>query len=74
MTNEEKNNQTIDLTILLPTYNESTTIEKMLEAIVTATPHRIKTEVLVIDDDSPDGTGEILDIFSQNNKIFYYRI
>ena len=25
-------------------------------------------EVLVVDDDSPDGTGDKLDIFSQNNK------
>ena len=25
-------------------------------------------EVLVVDDDSPDGTGDKLDIISQNNK------
>ena len=59
MTNEEKNNQTIDLTILLPTYNESTTIEKMLDAITTIIPPKINTEILVIDDDSPDGTSKI---------------
>jgi len=51
MMNEEKNNQTIDLTILLPTYNESTTIEKMLDAITTIIPPKINTEILVIDDD-----------------------
>ena len=68
MTNEEKNNQTIDLTILLPTYNESTTIEKMLDAITTIIPPKINTEILVIDDDSPDGTSKIVDLYIQKSK------
>ena len=68
MTNEEKNNQTIDLTILLPTYNESSTIEKMLDAIAPAVPPKINTEVLVIDDDSPDGTSKIVDSYIQKSK------
>ena len=68
MMNENKNNQIIELSIILPTYNESSTIEKMLDAITTATPHRIKTEVLVIDDDSPDGTSKIVDSYIQKSK------
>tara|TARA_Y100000310_G_scaffold238966_1_gene242502 strand:- start:937 stop:1683 length:747 start_codon:yes stop_codon:yes gene_type:complete len=68
MTNEEKNTQAIDLTILLPTYNESTTIEKMLDAIASAVPPKINTEVLVIDDDSPDGTNKIVDSYIQKSK------
>ena len=44
--NKEKNNQVLDLSIILPTYNESLTIEKMLDAITTAVPPRINTEVL----------------------------
>ena len=63
-----KNNQIIELSIILPTYNESSTIEKMLDAISTATPHGIKTEVLVIDDDSPDGTSKIVDSYIQKSK------
>ena len=66
--NEKKNNNESDLSIILPTYNESSTIEKMLDAIATATPHRIKTEVLVIDDDSPDGTSKIVDSYIQKSK------
>jgi len=68
MMDENKNNQIIELSIILPTYNESSTIEKMLDAIATATPHRIKTEVLVIDDDSPDGTSKIVDSYIQKSK------
>ena len=68
MMNEEKNNQIIDLSIILPTYNESSTIEKMLDAIMTAVPPKINTEVLVIDDDSPDGTSKIVDSYIQKSK------
>ena len=68
MMDEKKNNNEPDLSIILPTYNESSTIEKMLDAIATATPHRIKTEVLVIDDDSPDGTSKIVDSYIQKSK------
>ena len=66
--NKEKNNQVLDLSIILPTYNESLTIEKMLDAITTAVPPRINTEVLVIDDDSPDGTSKIVDSYIQKSK------
>ena len=67
MMNENKNNNEPDLSIILPTYNESLTIEKMLDAIVTAVPPRIITEVLVIDDDSPDGTSKIVNSYIQKS-------
>ena len=44
------------VTICLPTYNERDNIERMLHALVPLGVH-----VLVIDDNSPDGTGEIAD-------------
>ena len=43
-------------TICLPTYNERENLERMLRALE---PHGVR--VLVIDDNSPDGTGEIAD-------------
>ena len=67
MMDEKKNNNEPDLSIILPTYNESLTIEKMLDAIVTAVPPRINTEVLVIDDDSPDGTSKIVNSYIQKS-------
>jgi dolichol-phosphate mannosyltransferase len=43
-------------TICLPTYNEAENLERMVRALE---PHGVR--VLVIDDSSPDGTGEIAD-------------
>jgi dolichol-phosphate mannosyltransferase len=68
MTIEDENNQVIDLTILLPTYNESLTIEKMLDSITAIIPSKINTEVIVIDDNSPDGTSKIVNSYIQKSK------
>ena len=43
-------------TVCLPTYNEAENLEKVVRALA---PHGV--DVLVIDDGSPDGTGEIAD-------------
>jgi dolichol-phosphate mannosyltransferase len=43
-------------TVCLPTYNERENIEPMLRALTTQGVH-----VLVVDDNSPDGTGKIAD-------------
>ncbi len=43
-------------TVCLPTYNERDNLERMVRAL-----HEHGVRVLVIDDDSPDGTGEIGD-------------
>ena len=51
--------------IFFATYNEVDNIENLLKCTFEHLPGQ---EVLVVDDDSPDGTGEKLDIFSQNNK------
>ena len=44
------------VTICLPTFNERDNVERMLRALVP-----LGVDVLVIDDNSPDGTGEIAD-------------
>jgi dolichol-phosphate mannosyltransferase len=43
-------------TVCLPTYNERENVERMVRAL-----HALGVHVLVIDDGSPDGTGEIAD-------------
>ena len=68
MSSENTNNQAVDLTILLPTYNESSSIEKMLDAIKTIIPTNIGTEVLVVDDDSPDGTSSTVNSYIKKSK------
>ncbi|MCU1489184.1 MAG: hypothetical protein JWM85_589 [Acidimicrobiaceae bacterium] len=42
--------------VVLPTYNESATIERIVKAVRTNLP---EADVLVVDDSSPDGTAEI---------------
>jgi dolichol-phosphate mannosyltransferase len=42
--------------VCLPTYNERENLERMVRALVP-----LDVRVLVIDDNSPDGTGEIAD-------------
>lgn len=44
--------------IILPTYNESDTLAEIVERVLAAAP---EAGVLVVDDASPDGTGEIAD-------------
>jgi dolichol-phosphate mannosyltransferase len=46
----------VKATVCLPTYNERENLERMVRAIE---PHGVR--VLVIDDNSPDGTGELAD-------------
>lgn len=44
--------------VLLPTYNERENLERILERIHAATP---QADILVLDDNSPDGTGDLAD-------------
>jgi len=48
------------LSIIVPTYNESKNIEELLTNIFTVLkPNYIPYEVIVVDDNSPDGTAQI---------------
>jgi dolichol-phosphate mannosyltransferase len=42
--------------VVIPTYNEAASVQKVVEAVRAAVP---AAHVLVVDDSSPDGTGEI---------------
>ena len=44
--------------VIIPTYNEKENITAIAEAVLKLTDQ--KTEVLVVDDNSPDGTGQIV--------------
>jgi dolichol-phosphate mannosyltransferase len=45
--------------LVIPTYNEAANIERMIEAALRRLP--ADSRVLVVDDNSPDGTGEVAD-------------
>jgi dolichol-phosphate mannosyltransferase len=51
--------------IIFPTYNEKENIEKIINAVL---PLDERINVLVVDDNSPDGTGEIVDKLSSENQ------
>ena len=51
--------------IVVPTYNEIENLEPLTQAILEATPATV--EILIADDGSPDGTGELADSLAQNN-------
>jgi len=54
------------LSVLIPVYNELHTVESIIE-VVRASP--IRTEIIVVDDCSTDGTGAILERLDQEGKI-----
>ena len=49
--------------IIFPTYNEKDNIEKIVHAVLPLDP---RIHVLIVDDSSPDGTGEIADRLASN--------
>lgn len=51
--------------VFIPTYNEKTNVEKLFQEI---TALNCSFDILFIDDNSPDGTGELLDQLAKVNK------
>ena len=56
------------ISIILPTYNESKTILNLLKGIRENLPKEIFAETIVVDDNSPDGTGKIVEDYIKNFK------
>jgi len=54
------------VSVILPTYNERENIKKLIGAILKAVKQPL--EIIVVDDDSPDGTWEIVQGMSNKNK------
>lgn len=50
--------------IVIPTYNEKTNLPQILDEILKI---KIPFNILVVDDNSPDGTGQIADTYAENN-------
>ena len=61
------------VSIIIPTYNESENIIQVLKSIGDHLPKDIATEAIVVDDNSPDGTGKVVEdyINDTQNKIGY---
>lgn len=67
MSNKERRAENNKLSIIIPAYNESATIENVLNAI-TNLKVRVKKEVIMIDDGSKDDTLKIAKKFAKKNE------
>jgi dolichol-phosphate mannosyltransferase len=59
----------ISLSVILPTYNESENIVRLLESIRKCIPPSIFAEIIVVDDNSPDATGKIVEEYIKNEDL-----
>jgi len=72
-TNQENETSRIEetsstfLSIVIPTYNESENIIRLVREIAIKIPKDIGTEILIVDDNSPDGTGSLVNRFVQES-------
>jgi dolichol-phosphate mannosyltransferase len=58
--------RTADVWVILPTYNEAENLERIVGAVLEHLPE--SRRVLVVDDNSPDGTGEIADRLAESEE------
>src|SRR3989338_8952690 len=56
------------LSIILATFNESQNILKMLNSIDNVLSSYVDSEIIVVDDNSPDGTGTIVENYIKTKK------
>ena len=49
------------ISIIIPTYNESENIIQVLDSIGDHLPNGVRVEAIVVDDNSPDGTGKVVE-------------
>lgn len=51
--------------IVVPTYNEIENLQALMDAVMAVVPAEV--EVLIVDDGSPDGTGQLADTLAKQN-------
>lgn len=60
--------QSAEISIIIPTYNESKNIRGILEHIQKSIPENLKAETIVVDDNSPDSTAKIAEDYFHSIK------
>lgn len=63
----------VDLSIIIPTYNESENILYLLKSVIKNIPSSLVSEIIVVDDNSPDRTGEIAEKYSSEIQASHVR-
>jgi dolichol-phosphate mannosyltransferase len=51
----------VNLSIIIPTYNESANIVNLINQVERHIPRDVRSEILIVDDNSPDGTGVMVE-------------
>jgi dolichol-phosphate mannosyltransferase len=55
----------LDIRVIIPTYNEKDNIVELVRRILAL---RINVKVIIVDDNSPDGTGQIADQLAEEDS------
>ncbi len=58
-------NSSFQTIVIVPTYNEAENVSPLLERILSLEEN---VDVLIVDDNSPDGTGEVVDAIAEKNS------
>lgn len=66
--NESLQETNAQISIIIPTYNESQNILQILKSIKDNLPKNFVTQAIVVDDNSPDGTGKLVEDYLKNIK------
>jgi dolichol-phosphate mannosyltransferase len=66
MGKESARGTSAQVSIIIPTYNESQNILQVLRSIEEHLPANTTAQTIVVDDNSPDGTGRIVEDYLQN--------
>ena len=56
-----------EVSIIVPTYNEAKNILNLIDSIQNNLPDNIHAEIIVVDDNSPDGTGKLVENYYNEN-------
>ncbi|NQY11952.1 MAG: glycosyltransferase [Flavobacteriales bacterium] len=60
----------VQLSVILPTYNEAGNIVDLVNAIIEQLPTNKTYEIIVVDDNSPDGTSRLVETaFKENSNV-----
>ncbi|MGI0046837.1 MAG: glycosyltransferase [Nitrosotalea sp.] len=68
LTKTETYTRSRSLSVIIPTYNESQNITKMLDIVSSCLHPETNAEIIVVDDNSPDGTGKIVEEYARKSR------
>jgi dolichol-phosphate mannosyltransferase len=63
------NSNVVTFSIVIPTYNESENILRLISEIEKNLPTSQFTEIIIVDDNSPDGTGKLVEKYISRQKV-----